>query len=572
MGFETLVGDMGSTLSGGQKQRVILARALYRRPAILFLDEATSHLDQATEAVVAEALRGLRITRVIVAHRPATIAHADRLINLESLEQSRLSSAGLTAGEAAQPSRFPRDIRTTSDATQPLSLGPLLTSNEALGNQAEKAVVDAETAQAVNIPGKKQGLADEATERGSPAGRLKISTVASRRSGEAIHSSLGTSGDARGNEAETAAVNSETPLPRNIQAHEEGRVEEATGSISSAWKLKISALRETIRLSLRAPEETPNNQTDGALVEAVVPRSHLQAPEQGRAEEPTQHRSRNGKLKTSALVLAGAAIVGAVPTQLRAPRHENAATSSDAGAPLLQRTAESVDVNVVNSERPVDLNAKPSLDSASVPAAVGITQPALGGFSATVAATVNTSAVIAPAAAPPSPQLPDPNPAISTPPDETPLATHVPSASDSAEVPFAGGVPIPPARPAEMATSDSTWTGTASRTRRGLPPKHRNEVSSPDMVARTIAAAPGAAADRRSHPLALRSRTKPGIATRAGKGGQEVVEPFGAPDAAGAPPRQPADPLQLGDPVSSPAGVGSLKSPAAPAAAAQHTR
>ena len=89
MGFETLVGDMGSTLSGGQKQRVILARALYRRPGILFLDEATSHLDEKTEAVIATALRGLRITRVIVAHRPATIAHADRLIQLESLHNSR---------------------------------------------------------------------------------------------------------------------------------------------------------------------------------------------------------------------------------------------------------------------------------------------------------------------------------------------------------------------------------------------------------------------------------------------------------------------------------------------------
>lgn len=77
MGFESLVGDMGSTLSGGQKQRIVLARALYRRPEILFLDEATSHLDEDTEAVIATALRELSMTRVIVAHRPATIAHAD---------------------------------------------------------------------------------------------------------------------------------------------------------------------------------------------------------------------------------------------------------------------------------------------------------------------------------------------------------------------------------------------------------------------------------------------------------------------------------------------------------------
>lgn len=81
MGFESLVGDMGSTLSGGQKQRIVLARALYRRPEILFLDEATSHLDEATEAVIAGALRDLRMTRVIVAHRPATIAHADAVFD-----------------------------------------------------------------------------------------------------------------------------------------------------------------------------------------------------------------------------------------------------------------------------------------------------------------------------------------------------------------------------------------------------------------------------------------------------------------------------------------------------------
>ena len=79
MGFETLVGDMGSGLSGGQKQRVILARALYRKPEILFLDEATSHLDELTEHKVAEALRDMNITRIMVAHRPATIAHADTI-------------------------------------------------------------------------------------------------------------------------------------------------------------------------------------------------------------------------------------------------------------------------------------------------------------------------------------------------------------------------------------------------------------------------------------------------------------------------------------------------------------
>ena len=84
MRYETLVGDMGSSLSGGQKQRVILARALYRSPQILFLDEATSHLDELTESHVANALRSLRITRIMVAHRPATIAQADIVMELRN--------------------------------------------------------------------------------------------------------------------------------------------------------------------------------------------------------------------------------------------------------------------------------------------------------------------------------------------------------------------------------------------------------------------------------------------------------------------------------------------------------
>ena len=58
MGYRTLIGDMGTALSGGQKQRVLLARALYRRPCILFLDEATSHLDVVLERAVNEAVRG----------------------------------------------------------------------------------------------------------------------------------------------------------------------------------------------------------------------------------------------------------------------------------------------------------------------------------------------------------------------------------------------------------------------------------------------------------------------------------------------------------------------------------
>lgn len=82
MGYNTLVGDMGTVLSGGQKQRVLLARALYKQPSMLFLDEATSHLDIEREKSVNAAIAELRMTRVIVAHRPDTIATAERVISL----------------------------------------------------------------------------------------------------------------------------------------------------------------------------------------------------------------------------------------------------------------------------------------------------------------------------------------------------------------------------------------------------------------------------------------------------------------------------------------------------------
>ncbi|GAB2569642.1 peptidase domain-containing ABC transporter [Dyella jejuensis] len=86
MGYETLVGDMGSSLSGGQKQRLILARALYRKPSILVLDEATSHLDAQRERAINEAVAGIQVTRVIVAHRQETIASADRFVDIASLQ------------------------------------------------------------------------------------------------------------------------------------------------------------------------------------------------------------------------------------------------------------------------------------------------------------------------------------------------------------------------------------------------------------------------------------------------------------------------------------------------------
>lgn len=84
MNYSTLIGDMGTNLSGGQRQRVLLARALYRRPRILFIDEGTSSLDVEKEREVNQSLAKLNITRVVIAHRPETIKAADRTILLNN--------------------------------------------------------------------------------------------------------------------------------------------------------------------------------------------------------------------------------------------------------------------------------------------------------------------------------------------------------------------------------------------------------------------------------------------------------------------------------------------------------
>lgn len=83
MQLDTLAGDMGSTLSGGQKQRILLARAIYRAPKVLIMDEATAHLDGAAEARVNDAIRKLGISRIVIAHRQETVAAADKAYVLD---------------------------------------------------------------------------------------------------------------------------------------------------------------------------------------------------------------------------------------------------------------------------------------------------------------------------------------------------------------------------------------------------------------------------------------------------------------------------------------------------------
>jgi len=95
MKYYSLVGEMGSSLSGGQAQRVMLARAVYKKPKILILDEGTSQLDVETEKKINKTLKALNITRIAAAHRPETIASADRVFEIKHGEARELSKQQL---------------------------------------------------------------------------------------------------------------------------------------------------------------------------------------------------------------------------------------------------------------------------------------------------------------------------------------------------------------------------------------------------------------------------------------------------------------------------------------------
>jgi ATP-binding cassette subfamily B protein len=85
-GYQTMIGEMGRGLSGGQRQRLLIARALYKRPDYLFLDEATNSLDSINEQKIVKALNNVFQNRtvIVVAHRLSTIRRADQIIVLKA--------------------------------------------------------------------------------------------------------------------------------------------------------------------------------------------------------------------------------------------------------------------------------------------------------------------------------------------------------------------------------------------------------------------------------------------------------------------------------------------------------
>ena len=84
-GLDTLVGERGARISGGQRQRLGIARAMFTRPKLLVLDEATSSLDGQTESDITDAIQGLKgsVAVVMIAHRLSTVRNADQVIFMD---------------------------------------------------------------------------------------------------------------------------------------------------------------------------------------------------------------------------------------------------------------------------------------------------------------------------------------------------------------------------------------------------------------------------------------------------------------------------------------------------------
>jgi ATP-binding cassette subfamily B protein RaxB len=110
MAYQSLVGDMGAALSGGQRQRIMLARALYRDPDALFLDEGTANLDEENEAAIGDMITRLPITRIVIAHRPALVARADLVFHMEGGKLVKVEQPGALVAMRTAPRTGPRSI------------------------------------------------------------------------------------------------------------------------------------------------------------------------------------------------------------------------------------------------------------------------------------------------------------------------------------------------------------------------------------------------------------------------------------------------------------------------------
>jgi ATP-binding cassette subfamily C protein len=106
MGMHTIIPPGGGGLSGGQQQRLLIARAIASRPRIVLFDEATSTLDNGTQAIVGASLEELQATRVVIAHRLSTIVRADRIY---AMDNGRIVQSGTYEELASQPGLF-RDL------------------------------------------------------------------------------------------------------------------------------------------------------------------------------------------------------------------------------------------------------------------------------------------------------------------------------------------------------------------------------------------------------------------------------------------------------------------------------
>jgi ATP-binding cassette subfamily B protein len=112
-GLDTHVGERGSKLSGGQRQRMALARALYRDPGLLCLDEATGALDSESEALILQAVAEIKRDRAVllVTHRARTLTVADQIV---VLEDSRIAEMGSWDELTSAPTRFRRIVESQS--------------------------------------------------------------------------------------------------------------------------------------------------------------------------------------------------------------------------------------------------------------------------------------------------------------------------------------------------------------------------------------------------------------------------------------------------------------------------